>query len=139
MPMRPLVLTELSEALLLVGRVDEARALVLCLLELTRTHTGHGYQAHAYRLLGETAAHGDPSHAEQAEAHYQQALALADELSMRPLVAHCHRGLGTLYAMTGQREQARTELSTAIALYRAMEMTFWLPQTEAALAQVEGR
>ena len=56
-----------------------------------------------------------------------------------PLLAHCHRGLGTLYAATGQREQARTELSTAIDLYRAMDMTFWLPQTEAALAQVEGR
>ena len=57
---------------------------------------------------------------------------------MRPLQAHCHLGLGTLYAKTGQPEQARAELSTAIALYRAMEMTFWLPQAEAALAQVEG-
>ena len=47
-------------------------------------------------------------------------------------------GLGTLYAATGQREQARTALATAIALYRTMEMAFWLPQTEAALAQVEG-
>jgi hypothetical protein len=55
---------------------------------------------------------------------------------MRPLQAHCHAGLGTLYTTTGQREQARTELSAAIALYRAMEMTFWLPQTEATLAQV---
>ena len=137
MPMRPLVLTELSEALLLVGRVDEARALALRLLELTRTHTGRGYQAHVYRLLGETAAHGDPSHAEQAEAHYQQALALADELSMRPLVAHCHREFGTLYTKKGQYEKSRTELSTAIEMYRAMEMTFWLPQAETALAQVE--
>ena len=58
---------------------------------------------------------------------------------MCPLQAYCHRGLGTLYAKTGQREQARTELSTAINLYRGMEMTFWLPETEAALAQVEGR
>ena len=64
-----------------------------------------------------------------------QALALAEELGMRPLQAHCHLGLGTLYVKTGQREQARTELSTAIELYRAMDMTFWLPQAEAALAQ----
>ena len=55
---------------------------------------------------------------------------------MRPLQAHCHRGLGTLYAATNQREQSRTALSTAIALYRDMDMTFWLPQTEVALAQV---
>jgi hypothetical protein len=58
---------------------------------------------------------------------------------MRPLVAHCHLGLGTLYAKTGQREQARAALSTAIAMYRAMAMTFWLPQVEVALAQMEAR
>ena len=55
---------------------------------------------------------------------------------MRPLVAHCHHGLGTLYATIGQREQARTALSTAIDLYRAMDMPLWLPQAEATLAQV---
>jgi tetratricopeptide (TPR) repeat protein len=80
-----------------------------------------------------------PPESDPAEAHYQQALTLAEELGMRPLQAHCHRGLGTLYAMTGQREQARTELSAAIELYTSMDMTFWLPQTEGALAQVEGR
>jgi len=51
-------------------------------------------------------------------------------------VAHCHSGLGMLYTMLGQRAQARTALITAIEMYRAMDMTFWLPQTEAALAQV---
>ena len=93
----------------------------------------------ALHQLGVVHAHADPPDAAQAEAHYQQALALAEELGMRPLQAHCHRGLGTLYAKTGQREQARAALSTAIEMYRAMEMTFWLPETEAALAQVEGR
>ena len=66
----------------------------------------------------------------------QQALALANELGMRPLVAHCHLGLGQLYHQTGRGEQARTALTTAIDLYRAMDMTFWLPQAEAALAQM---
>jgi hypothetical protein len=55
---------------------------------------------------------------------------------MRPLVAHCHLGLGSLYAKTGRREQAHVELAAAIDLYHAMDMTFWLPQAEAALAQV---
>jgi hypothetical protein len=73
-----------------------------------------------------------------AAAHYQQALTLAEALGMRPLQAHCHLGLGTLYVTTGQREQARGALSTAVALYRATEMTLWLPQAEAALAQVAG-
>ena len=98
-----------------------------------------GNEARALHQLGVVYAHADLLDAEQAEAHYRQALTLAEELGMRPLQAHCHRGLGTLYAKTGQREQARTVLATAIDLYRAMEMTFWLPQTEAALAQVEGR
>ena len=57
---------------------------------------------------------------------------------MRPLQAHCHRGLGMLYTAIGQHEQARTALSTAIEMYRSIDMTFWMPQTEAALAQVEG-
>jgi hypothetical protein len=56
---------------------------------------------------------------------------------MRPLQAHCNRGLGTLLGMTGQREQARAALATASAMYQSMEMTFWLPQTEAALAQLD--
>jgi hypothetical protein len=62
----------------------------------------------------------------------------AEALGMRPLQAHCHRGLGTLYAQTGRPAQARAALATAIELYRAMDMAFWLPQAEAALATVEG-
>src|SRR5439155_3682105 len=95
-----------------------------------------GDEAFALHQLGVVQAHADPPDVAQAEAHYQQALALAEALGMRPLVAHCHRGLGTLYAATGQREQARVELSTAIDMYRTMEMTFWLPQAEATLPQV---
>ena len=99
-----------------------------------------GNEAYALHLLGEIAARRSLPEAEQAEASYRQALTLADELGMRPLQAHCHRGLGTLYTATGQREQAHTELSTAIEMYTSMEMRFWLPETEMALAQVvEGR
>jgi tetratricopeptide (TPR) repeat protein len=133
-----LVLTELSEACLLVGRVDEACALAARLLELSHTHTGQGYQAHAYRLLGEVARRREPSDIDQAATHYRQALTLAQAVGMRPLQAHCHLGLGTLFAKAGQAEQARTELSTALAMYQAMAMPFWLPETEAALARVEG-
>jgi tetratricopeptide (TPR) repeat protein len=78
----------------------------------------------------------DPPNAVQAEAHYQQALALAEELGMRPLQAHCHLALGSLYGKTGRLEPARAELSAALDLYHAMDMTFWLPQVEAALARV---
>ena len=71
-----------------------------------------------------------------AKASYRQALTLADELSMRPLQVHCYSGLGTLYVKIGQREQARAALASALELYRAMEMTLWLPEAESALAQV---
>jgi tetratricopeptide (TPR) repeat protein len=132
------VLVELCEALLRVGRVEDTGDLASHLLTLSRTHTGRGYQAHAYRLLGEVTRHREPPDIDQATAHYRQSLVLAEELGLRPLQAHCHLGFGTLYARTGQRQQAQTELSAAIDFYRAMDMLFWLPQAEAALAQIEG-
>jgi hypothetical protein len=52
---------------------------------------------------------------------------------MRPLVAHCHLGLGKLYWRTGKREQAKEHLTTAATMYREMGMTYWLEQAEAAL------
>src|SRR5262244_1391959 len=126
----------LGEAHLLAGRLQEARALAERALALAREHQERGNEAYALRLLGDIAARREPPEHQQAEAHYHQALALANELGMRPLQAHCHLGLGTLYAKSGQPEQARAELSTAMALYRSMDMTFWLPQAEAALAPV---
>jgi len=129
----------LGEAQLLAGRLEDAHALAQDALAHAREYQERSNQAYALRLLGDIAARREPPDTAQAAAHYQQALALAEELGMRPLQAHCHRGLGTLYLKTGQQEQAQAELSTAIALYRAMDMTFWLPETEAALAQVESQ
>ena len=126
----------LGEAQVLAGRLEEAHALAEQALVHARGHQERGRQAYALRLLGDIHTRHDPPEVEPAETFYQQALALADELGMRPLLAHCHLGLGTLYARIGRPEQARAELSTAMALYRAMDMTFWLPQAEAALAQV---
>jgi tetratricopeptide (TPR) repeat protein len=129
----------MGEVQVLAGRLEEAYARAEHALALAHKHGKRGNQAFVLRLLSDIAARREPPEAEQAAAHYRQALALAQELGMRPLQAHCYRGLGTLYAQTGQREQARTELATAIEMYQSMEMTFWLPQTEAVLAQVEGR
>src|SRR5262249_43327437 len=119
--------------------LEEGYALVERALALARAHQERRFQAYALRLLGEIAARREPPQVELAAAHYRQALALAEALGMRPLIAHCHPGLGTLYATVGQREQAGVALATAIEMYRGMDMTFWLPQTEAALAQVETR
>jgi tetratricopeptide (TPR) repeat protein len=127
--------THLSEAYLLAGRLEEAYQRAGQALDLSHERKERGHEAWILRLLGELAAYGDSPDAEQAAAHYRQALALAEELGMRPLQAHCHLGLGTLYGKLGQWQQARAHLSTAIELYRAMEMHFWLPQAEAALRQ----
>ena len=136
---RPRWVAWLSEVCRLAGRGEEAWQHAYQALDLARQQQDRGEEAVAWHQLGIVHAHAVPLNAAQAEAHYQQALALAEELGMRPLQAHCHRGLGTLYAATGQREPARTALATAMDLYRALDMRFWLPQTEAALAQVEGQ
>jgi class 3 adenylate cyclase/tetratricopeptide (TPR) repeat protein len=129
----------LGEAQLLAGHLAEAYALAERALARAREHQERGNQAYALRLLGDIAAWREPPESALAEDHYQQALALAEELGMRPLAAHCHLGLGTIFCESGRRDRARAELSATIELYRAMEMTFWLPKVESALAEVEGR
>ena len=128
----------LSEVCRLAGRGEEAWQHARQALDLARQHKERGNEALALHQLGALHAHADPPDAVQAEAHYQQALALAEELGMRPLQAHCHLGLGKLYGEVGRQDDACAELQTAIALYRAMDMTFWLPRAEGALAQVVG-
>ncbi len=86
--------------------------------------------AHARHLLGDIESHPDRFDAESGEAHYRQALALAEPRGMRPLVAHCHLGLGKLYRRTGKREQAQEHLTTAATLYHEMDMRFWLEKAE---------
>ena len=124
LPYAPLVC---EEAYLLAGCVEEAHRLGERGLAHAREHKTRGQEARALWLLGEIARHGNPPDVAQVETYYQQALTLAEELGMRPLQAHCHLGLGTLYATTGQREPTRAALATAIALYRALDMSFWLP------------
>jgi tetratricopeptide (TPR) repeat protein len=126
----------LGEAQVRAGCLEEAQALAERVLALAREHRERSHQAYALRLLGEIAAHREPPERHQAKDYYQQALRLADELGMHPLVTHCHLGLGTLYAKIGRPEQARAELTAAIELYRAMAMTFWLTRAEAVLLQL---
>jgi tetratricopeptide (TPR) repeat protein len=137
--LQTLCMLPLGEAQLRAGRLEEAHGLAERALTLARAHQERGNQAYALRLLGAVAAHQDPPHVAPAAAHFRQALMLTKALGMQPLHAHCHRGLGLLYITTGQREQARAALATAVERYRAMDMTFWLSQTETVLAQVEAR
>jgi tetratricopeptide (TPR) repeat protein len=138
MPIRMLQLFTLGEAHLHAGRLQEAHTLATQTLEYFHAHQERSREAYALRLLGDIAARREPPECDQAGDYYRQALTLAEELGMRPLVAHCHLGLGKLYATVGRRAEAHAELSVAVELYRIMEMTFWLPQAEAVLAEMEG-
>ena len=122
-----------SEAYLLAGRMQEAVQLAKRALTLARAHKERGHEAWVLRLLGEVAAHQAPLEIEPAAHHYRQALALAEELGMRPLIAHCYLGLGKLYRRTGKREQAQEHLTTATTMYREMGMTYWLERAKAEL------
>jgi predicted ATPase/DNA-binding winged helix-turn-helix (wHTH) protein len=128
----------LSEAILLAGRWEAAAPLAEQALALARTHQEAGTEAWALRLCGELAAQPGPHAAAAAEARYLQALALADALGMRPLLAHIHLGLGTLYHQSGRRGEAGTELALAVELFRALEMPLWLSRAEAARAVIGG-
>jgi tetratricopeptide (TPR) repeat protein len=130
-------LCQLSEGSLLAGRPDEARKFGGHALKLARERKERGHEAWALRGLGEVASHCDPPDTEVAQAHYREALALATELGMRPLVAHCHLGLGTLYRRTGDQAKAQEHLTTASTMYREMGMGFWLEKVDATLGGVE--
>jgi tetratricopeptide (TPR) repeat protein len=126
----------LGEAYLLDGRLADATRIAEEGLEAARQRGERGVEGQLLRLLGDIASHPDRFEVDTAEAHYRQALALAEELGQRPLVAHCHLGLGKLYRRTGQREQAHEHLTTATTMYREMGMTYWLEKAEAELPGV---
>jgi tetratricopeptide (TPR) repeat protein len=126
--LRGLHLAHLGESLLLAGQLDRAEAILHEAVEFSRARGERTFEARALRLLGDVAIHHDPGAAGRS---YQEALALASELGMRPLVAHCHLGLGKLYRRAGKHEQAEEHLTTATTMYREMDMRFWLEQAEA--------
>ena len=106
-------------------------------LELARQSRARGGEAYTRHLQGDLAALADPPDATTAEVHYREALTLAEELGMRPLVTHCHLGLGKLYRRIGDRAKATEHLTTAATMYREMDMRFWLEKADAELGGVE--
>ena len=134
--MYTMMLILLSESYVSLGDLAAAVPLAHAALASAQERQERGFQGYALRLLGTLAAHGMVSDVGVAIRYYQQAVALAQELGMRPLLAHSHCGLGILYSRLGQRAPATAALSTAVELYRAMAMVFWLPHAEQALARV---
>ena len=125
---------QVGEAYLLAGRRDEAARLATIALEAARAHKQHGQEAMALRLSADVAA--DALDEERAEAHYRHALALASEIEMRPFVAHCHFGLARLYRRAGKLQEAQNHLTATMAMYREMDMRYWLEPAEAELREL---
>jgi class 3 adenylate cyclase/tetratricopeptide (TPR) repeat protein len=127
----------LSEAYLFTSQREKAMEVARGAQDLARNKKERGNEAWILRLLGEIVAREDPLDIGKAENHYGQALALAEELGMRPLIAHCHVGLGKLYRLIRSRQQAEEHLTTATAMMREMEMGLWLEEAEAELSVAE--
>jgi class 3 adenylate cyclase len=125
---------QLGQAYRLAGRLDDAVHMAHYALRLASEYKERGWEAYAFRLLGELYM---PCKVSQAKTYYGKALALAQLLGMHPLLAHCHMGLGTLLHKIGQKGQAYSEFIRAVELYRRIEMAFWLLKVEAALAHGE--
>ncbi len=121
---------QLGEAYLLEGRVEEARDCGARAVVLARERGERGHEAWAHRLLGETASHHDCPDVAAAEAHHATSTALAAELGMRPLVAHCRLSLGKLYGRAGDRRAATEHFSTAMSMFHEMGMQFWFAKAE---------
>jgi hypothetical protein len=128
------LIAHLGEAYLLASRPEDALTVAGRGLALSRERGHRGSEAWTLRLLGAIAGHGDPPDASKAGDFYHQAVTLATELGMRPLVAHCHLGLGELHRRIGDRTKAARHLATATAMYREMGMDLWLAKAEAAAA-----
>lgn len=126
---------ELGEAHLLAGHLDEACRFAGSALALARERKERGHEAWVLRLFGEIHSRCGPAQTKQAVAAYEAAAARATELRMRPLLAHCRFGLGTLHRREGQRAKAEEHLGVATALYREMNMAFWLARVETGTQQ----
>jgi tetratricopeptide (TPR) repeat protein len=124
----------LGRAYLQTDQRQEAREHVLTALDLCEVHHEQGHKAWALHLLGDLTARDQADAIEAAEDIYRQAITQAKARGMRPLLAHCHFSLANLYHQHGQPTQADAERSTALTLYRSMDMAFWLSRIDSALA-----
>jgi hypothetical protein len=131
-----LLLIGLGEGYLVVDRAADAATVAEQALALAREHGERGYEARALWLLADIALRSDPPATERVMEHATRALALADELEMRPLAAHCHLMIGRVSSRQGKRDGADRHLGAAAALFREMNMAPWLSEVEVDLQRL---
>jgi class 3 adenylate cyclase/tetratricopeptide (TPR) repeat protein len=130
-----IVLAVLGEACLFAGRGDEAAAAARRALSLAQERGQRGDAAAALYVLGETAARGAVDSGDAAQ-HYLTAIALSEELGMRPLLARAHLGIGRLYLRAGAPDRAEDHLLTATRQFITMDMPLWLRQATTTLSEL---
>jgi class 3 adenylate cyclase/tetratricopeptide (TPR) repeat protein len=130
-------LRNLADAYSLTRQHDRAQATAERAVEAARECAYRGLEAGALRTQGAVLARCVPAKTEAAEQAYRQALALATELEMRPLIADCHFGLGMLQKRTQHFDQSQQNLDTAANLYRDMGLPFWVERVDAERAGTE--
>jgi class 3 adenylate cyclase/tetratricopeptide (TPR) repeat protein len=123
-------IARLAEAYLGVGQAERAFSVAAQALDLAQEHRERGHEAHVLRLLAAIELAREAPALDRAEDGYRKALGLAESLGMRPLQAHCHRGLGRVQKRRGDSAAAATAAAAARELYRAMDMTFWLGEPD---------
>ena len=134
--MRSLTGTQLIQGFLLVGKPQEAALLASRALESSRRHSQRSREALALYVQGEIALSANPVEFENAELSFRAANIIANELKMRPLIAHCHVGLGKLYRRSGDLRLAIEHLTNGVSMMREMEMGLWLERVEAELKEL---
>ncbi|MBI4636383.1 MAG: AAA family ATPase [Candidatus Rokubacteria bacterium] len=127
---------QLGEGLLAAGQKERALEVARRALDLAVVHHERGHEAWTRLLLGDLVAEHGPPDVEHGEEHYREAIGIAEDLRMRPLLARVHLALGRLYRRVGNRRSAEEHLSTATVLLHKLDMRFWLKQTELELKQV---
>jgi tetratricopeptide (TPR) repeat protein len=116
------VFEQLSRACLIAGRLEQAREHAWHGLERSRARRERSMEAYALRLLADVEGHANSSDARMAAQHYEEAIALATELEMRPLVARCHRGSGELLRRLGRHAAARRHIALATTMAATMRL-----------------
>ncbi len=130
------VIVQLGEVCMLADRPEDVLAFAGRALTLARDRGERNWEAWAHRLLGDITARPDSPDVATAEGHYGQAMTEAHQVGLRPLIARCHLGLGTLYRHTAKRQPAHEHLTNATTMFHEMEMEFWLEKTAAEMAAV---
>jgi len=126
----PMAINAASIVLLRCGKSDEAAQAIARVMELTSLRELRGSYARSLYTAATVHASGDAADEARARSHFVEALALSEELGMRPLVAQCHQGLGMLLRREGETEEANQHLGKAAELFHTMDMPYWLAQTE---------